>query len=68
MKDLTKQQLEAHRPKMTALDAINFTLGQLYADNTVSTFDALAKNLTYEELIGALLLAKDALVEMEEEY
>ncbi len=67
MKDLTQQQLETHRPQMTALEAINFTLEQLYDDNTVSTSDALAKNLTYEELIGALLLAKDALLEMEEE-
>lgn len=66
MKDFTKETLEAHRPTgETALWHVNFILGQLYADDTILTTDACAKNLTYEELIGSLLVAKDALEEAE---
>ena len=59
MKDCSKAELEAARPKISRQQAINHCLCRLYADKKHSIRDELCTNLTYEELIGALLLARD---------
>ena len=71
MKDLTQNELEENRPSITALEGINFCLKQLYEDNTRLISDYIVHNFTFEELIGALLLARDELQDFslhEEEY
>lgn len=65
MKGFTKEQLECSLPRCSAADAIDFCLEKLYADKHHNVYDVLTQshngdNLTYEELIGALLLAKNA--------
>lgn len=62
MRDFSKIELEAVRPNLvTASQAIDFVLERLYKDQTVSVTDEIAVNLTFEELIGALLLARDVI-------
>ena len=67
MKDFTQEELEASRPQGSALSLINFCLGQLYDDRTRKLTDGVAQNLSYEELIGALLEARDELEALEVE-
>ena len=64
MKDFTQNELEKSRPSIDTLEAINFCLEKLYEDNTKNTSDYIVKNLTFEELLGALLLARDELKEL----
>lgn len=59
MKDRTKKQLEASRPNVDTLDAITFCLDRLYADQNTKTSDEVVKGLIFEELLGALLAARD---------
>ena len=59
MKDYTQKELESSRPKKDALDCINYCLECLFEDNKHKTGDEISKNLTYEEIIGALLLSRD---------
>jgi len=62
MKDKSKNELESVRPKqVTAIQAVEFALAQLYADNIRFIGDGVVCSLTFEELIGALLLARDEL-------
>jgi hypothetical protein len=61
MKDFTQQELENSRPSIDTLEAIEFCLNKLYEDNTKLTSDYIVHNLIFEELIGALLLARDEL-------
>ena len=61
MRGFTQEVLEATRPQVEPLTAVNFCLGQLYAEPDISIEDPVAGVLTYEELIGALLLARDKL-------
>ena len=53
--------LERSRPNITALKGVNFCLDQLYKDKTKSITDEIVQHLTFEELIGALLVARDEL-------
>lgn len=66
MKDYTQKELESSRPKQDALDCINYCLKCLFKDTKHRVDDEISKHLTYEEVIGALLLAKDFLTEQEE--
>jgi len=66
MKDYSKKSLEKTRPSASGIETVDFCLGQLYADRKHRISDLVAGICTYEELIGALLLARDAL-EIEEE-
>lgn len=59
MKDFTREELESNRPPKDALDVLDFCLDRLYNDTQKRTTDELAHGLTYEELIGTLLLARD---------
>ncbi len=59
MKNASQQYLESSRPDASTLDAIAFCLERLFADSHNNTTDIVCHNLTFEELIGALLLARD---------
>lgn len=60
MKDYTQAELEDGRPKFSAAHCIEHALRHLYADKKHTLSDVLADgDLTYEELIGTLLLARD---------
>lgn len=59
MKDQTRDELERYRPHVAPVSAVNFCLAQLYNDRSRCCGDEIVQNLTYEELIGALLLARD---------
>lgn len=61
MKDATKQELEAGRPAPDAEELIQFCLDRLYEDRQHRVGDEVVKDLTFEELIGALLQARDEL-------
>lgn len=63
MKDYSKEALESSRPMKSAYHCIGFCLKCLFEDSTHSTDDEVVTNLTFEELMGALLLAKDSLDE-----
>lgn len=62
MKD-SRESLESSRPKKDVDDCVDFCLNRLFDDNVHSAEDEVVKGLTFEELIGALLLAKDSLEE-----
>jgi hypothetical protein len=64
MKDAWKETLESSRPDKDAMECIDFCLQQLYADNEHGIEDSIVFHLTFEELIGALLLAKDELARL----
>ena len=59
MRDFTKKQLESGRPSVEPKEAIEYCLKALYDDKEHSIKDYAAADLTYEEIIGALLLAHD---------
>ena len=62
MKDKSKSELESVRPtQVTAIEAIEFALEQLYIDDVALIGNEIVSCLTFEELIGALLLARDEL-------
>ena len=65
MKGFDKKELESGRPSIDVLYGINYCLNALYAEPTKNMDDFAVKNLTYEEIIGVLLLAKD---EIEKNY
>lgn len=68
MKDLSQWELESNRPAdLTARRAIDFVLRRLYADEQYTVVDTVVDGLTFEELIGALLLARDGLRGFDEE-
>lgn len=66
MKDYTKEVLENKRPNKSAEDAIEFCLNQLYADKEHVIGGKIVAKLTFEELIGALLLARDEISMLED--
>ena len=59
MRDFGKEQLEVSRPEWSALDTLNFCLNKLYADKQHNVSDSVCTGMSYEELIGCLLLARD---------
>jgi hypothetical protein len=65
MKDFTKEILESSRPNESVETCLEHCLTSLYEDNTHYTDDSISPSLTYEELIGALLLARDTIAEHE---
>jgi hypothetical protein len=65
MKNYTQEQLESSRPNDTALTCVDFCLRQLYADQKTEITSEVVENLTFEELLGALLSARDELQEIE---
>lgn len=65
MKDFTKEILESSLPDVSVETCIDHCLTSLYEDNTHYTNDSISPSLTYEELIGALLLARHTIAEKE---
>jgi hypothetical protein len=63
MRDISQETLEASRPDKSAAECVDFCLRQLFQDRTHTIDQTVAGVLTYEELIGALLLAQDKFVE-----
>lgn len=61
MKDYRREELEEGRPNQESLHCVNFVLDQLFKDREHVISDRVAGCCTYEELIGALLLARDDL-------
>ena len=59
MKDETKLTLENSSPTVPDEQVINHALDMLYADEEHNITDEVVNNLTYEEIIGALLIARD---------
>jgi len=66
MKDYNKESLESSRPTLDAETCIRHVLECLYADTTRDTDEEIVKSLTFEELIGTLLEAKDEIHRLEE--
>ncbi len=56
----------AARPNVSAKVAIEFCLRQLGRDRTKRMSDEVVDRLTYEELVGALLLGLDAAGQVDE--
>ena len=65
MKDLSQQTLEAERPEVDVADALHYVLRSLYKDKTKTIGDEVVHGLTFEELIGALLLSRDLVEEFD---
>lgn len=61
MRGMTEGELCSSRPNLEASEAIEFCLSALYRDQTHLIEESINEYLTFEELIGALLLAKDSL-------
>ena len=59
MKDFTKKELEEGRPNLSTEEAVVFAFDRLFEERTKNTSDEVVRGLTFEELIGALLLARD---------
>ena len=59
MKDATQQALEACRPTATPLEGVQYCLKKLYEDSQHKCLDKICPDLTYEEVIGVLLQARD---------
>ena len=58
MKDYTQKELERSRPSVDTEDAIAYCLECLYRDTKHTLQQEVVDGLTFEELIGALILAK----------
>jgi len=66
MKDTTRKTAESSRPDVSALQSISNSLEQIYADQEHNSSDDVVDGLKFEELIGALLQARD-LAEQEDQ-
>jgi hypothetical protein len=67
MKGADQMLLEAGRPELPAHEVISYCLSRLYEDQDHRLTDFLAPDLTYEEVIGALLLGRDAVERVEKQ-
>jgi len=67
VKDLTKEEIEAGRPGYSALFCIDYALKALYEDDNHRFTDVIVRNLSFEELFGALLMARDEIIELQKE-
>lgn len=61
MKDLDQKVLESSRPDIDCLEAVNFCLKALFRDRKHEIGEEVVEGLTFEELIGCLLLMRDKL-------
>jgi len=56
-------EIEAGRPALDAMQGINFTLQRLYEDDEYLVTQEVVHGLTFEELLGVLLVARDTIKE-----
>ena len=59
MKDYEESTYRDGRPSISSNEAVEFCLNRLFEDEEHSCTDEVVHGLTFEELIGALLLAED---------
>ena len=59
MKDFAREDLEGSRPSISVEETVDFCLKRLYADRAHCIDEEVVRGLSFEELIGALLLARD---------
>jgi hypothetical protein len=61
VKDAKQEKLEACRPDKSVppLEGVDHCLTKLYADKQHKCLDEICSDLTYEEVIGTLLQARD---------
>ncbi len=61
MLDVSQEELEASIPniEVDAESSVDFALKKLYEDKEHSIEDEVVNGLMFEELVGALLLAKE---------
>lgn len=65
MKDFEQSDLEASRPDSNVEHTIAYCLNRLYADTQHTVTQEVVHGLTFEELIGTLLQARDLHEEMQ---
>ena len=68
MKDYAKEMLEDSRPQRSAKECVDYCLEQLYNDKRRKTTDVCAGERIFEEVIGALLAARDVIERSEVSY
>jgi hypothetical protein len=69
MKDVTEEQWRAERPQGVEADAaIEYCLKMLFENTRKRSQDVIIPGLTFETLIGTLLLAQDVVTEHEDCY
>jgi hypothetical protein len=70
MEDISREALEASRPTIDPTATISFCLDQLYRSRERRLKDPVTPDmaLTFEELIGALLLARDEIMIQDYEH
>lgn len=61
MKDYNRIALESSRPDISPADGVAFALEALYSDREHELDEEFVRNLTFEELIGILLVLRDHL-------
>lgn len=64
MKDVSEDVCESARPEVSAEFAVKRSLRLLYEDRSKGVMEEVVTDLTFEELIGTLLLARDAIDEL----
>lgn len=67
MKDVSEEVCESGRPEVSAEVAVKRALRVLYKDRSRSVMEEVVHDLTFEELIGTLLLARDAIDELRDQ-
>jgi len=66
MRNVTQHDLEETRPDSPLEETLAYCLKQLYADRQHDVTEEFIHGLTYEELIGTLLQARDMCEELKE--
>lgn len=61
MRDYDEKMLRGYKPSISPSEAVEFCLEALCRDTLRKTTDEVCEHLTYEELLGALVLADEAL-------
>lgn len=55
------------RPNLPVAETVDFCIKQLFKDDLYSLGDVVVNGLTYEELLGALLQARDLIETLQNE-
>ena len=64
MKDYTKEQFEKNRPVVESKKAIDYCLNALYNDKEHVSLDEPIKGLTFSQLMGALIKARNIIEDL----
>jgi len=59
----TTHEIEAGRPAIDAMQGVNFALQRLCEDDEHLVTQEIVRGLTFEELLGVLLVARDTIKE-----